>query len=164
MACARGKDRNVPGSDFDFTTSGAAQHQPRRTGRKPEHLMCGRMIVMEGIDAISPLRWPASALEERLEGRSCFSATSRCNHAPIQEDGKNRIVWYPVVRVKEKGFRPHGRSSVLTERRSARERTHCASGYDFYESATFCVRHEICSNRSISTIKGVPLKLHFVTE
>src|SRR6202795_1739272 len=116
MACARRQDRNIPSSDFDFTTSGSAQHQPRRTGRKPEHLVCGRMIVMEGINAISPLRRPASALEERLEHRSCFSATFRCNHAPIQQDGKNRVVWYPVVCVKEKGFRYHGRASVSTER------------------------------------------------
>src|SRR5580692_3165955 len=107
MACARRKDRNIPSSDFDFTTSRSAQHQPRRTGRKSEHLVCGRMVVMEGVNAISPLRRPASALEERVEGRSCLSATSRCNHASIEEDGKNRIVWHPVVRVKEKGFRLH---------------------------------------------------------
>src|SRR5580693_560392 len=138
MACARRKDRHIPTSDFDFTTLGSAQHQPRRTGRKPEHLVGGRMIVVEGINAISPLRRPASALKERLEGRSSLFATFRSKHAPIQQDWQNRIVWYPVVRVKEKGFRPHGRSSVLTERRSARERTDCASGYDFYESATFC--------------------------
>jgi hypothetical protein len=121
MACARRKDRNIPRLDFDFTTSGSAQHQPRRTGRKPEHLVCGGMIVVEGINAISPLRRPASALEERLEGRSCLSATFRCKHAPIQQDGKNRIVRHPVVRVKEKGFRYYGRSSVLTERCYARE-------------------------------------------
>src|SRR5260370_26893764 len=147
MASARRKDPNIPSSDFDFMTSGSAQHQPRRTGRKPEHLVCGRMIVMEGINAISPLRRPASVLEERLEGRSCYSAASRCNHPPIQEDGKNCVVWHAVVRVKKKGFRLHGRPSVLTERCDARERTHCAGGYDFYESTTFCVRHEICSNR-----------------
>jgi hypothetical protein len=141
MACARRKDRNIPSSDFDFTTSGSAQHQPRRTGRKPEYLVCSGMIVMEGINAISPLRRPASALEERLEGRSCYSAASGRNHPPIQEDGKNWIVWHPVVRVKEKGFRLHGRFSILTERCYARERTHCASGYDFYKSATFCIRH-----------------------
>jgi hypothetical protein len=107
---------------------------------------------MEGINAISPLRRPASALEERLEGRSCYSAASSCNHPQIQEDGKDWIVWHPVVRVKEKGIRLHGRSSVLTERCYARERTHCASAHDFYESTTFCVRHEMCSNRYISTI------------
>src|SRR5260370_20436509 len=90
MARARRKDRNIPSSDFDFMTSGSAQHQPRRTGRKPEHLVCGRMIVMEGINAISPLRRPASVLEERLEGRSCYSAASRCNHPPIQEVEVNR--------------------------------------------------------------------------
>src|SRR5271165_5477971 len=116
MACARRKDRHIPSPDIDFTTSGSAQHQPRRTSGEPEHLVCGRMIVMERINAISPLRRPASALEERLEGRSCFSATFRCHHAPIQEDGKNRIVWHPVVLVKVKGFRYHGRSSALTER------------------------------------------------
>ncbi len=77
---------------------------------------------------------------------------SHSNHPPIQEVGKNWIVWHQVVRVKEKGFRLHGRCSVLTERCDARERTHCAGGDDFYESTTFCVRHEICSNRYISTI------------
>src|SRR5580704_5984720 len=116
MACARRKDRDIPSSDIDFTTCGSPQDQPRRTGRKPEHFVCGRMIVMKGINAISPLRGPAGAFEERLEGRSCLFAAARCNHASIQEDGKNRIVWHPVVRVKEKGLRLHGRSSVLTER------------------------------------------------
>jgi hypothetical protein len=97
------------------------------------------MIVVVEINAISPLRRPASALEERLEGRSRFFAISRCNHATIQEDGKNWIVWNPVVRVKEKGFRFHERFPVLTERCYARERAHCASGYDLYEGTTFCV-------------------------
>ena len=96
MACARRKDRNIPSSDFDFTTSGSAQHQSRGTARKSEYLVSGRMIVMEGINTISPLRRPASALEERLEGRSCLSATLRSNHAPIQQDGKNRIIESPV--------------------------------------------------------------------
>ena len=109
MARARRKDRNIPSSDIDFPTSRSAQHQPRRTGREPEHLVCGGMIVVEGINAISPLRRPAGALEERLEGRSRLSATFRGKHAPIQQDGKNRIVRNPVVRVKEKGFRYHGR-------------------------------------------------------
>src|SRR5271167_2631523 len=121
MACARRKDRHIPSSNFNFTTSGSAQRQPCRTGCKPKHLVCGRMIMMEGINAISPLRRPASALEERLEGRSCFLAVLRCNHAPIQQDGKNRIVWHPVVRLKEKGLRYHGRSSVLAERSQVRE-------------------------------------------
>jgi len=121
MACACRKDCHIPSSDLDFTTFRSAQHQPRQTGREPEHLVCGRMIVMEGINTISPLRRPASALEERLEGRSCLSATFRCKHAPIQQDGKNRIVRHPVVRVQEKGFRYYGRSSVLTERCYARE-------------------------------------------
>src|ERR1700722_486782 len=121
MPCARRKDRDTPVPDFDFTTSGSAQHHPRRTGCKPEHLVCGGMIVVEGIDAISPLRRPAGALEERLEGRSRLSATFRCQNAPIQQDGKNRIVWHPVVRMKEKGFRYHGRSSVLTERCDVRK-------------------------------------------
>jgi hypothetical protein len=75
MACARRKDRHIPTSDFDFTTLGSAQHQPRRTGRKPEHLVGGGMIVVEGVNAISPLRRPASALKERLEGRSSLFAT-----------------------------------------------------------------------------------------
>src|ERR1700730_14853247 len=121
MACARRQDRNIPSLDFDFTTSGPAQHQRGRTASKPEHLMGGRMIVMEGINAISPLRRPAGALEERLERRGGFFATVRCNHSPVQQDRKNRVVWNPVVRGQEKGFRCHGRSSIFTERSYARE-------------------------------------------
>src|ERR1700677_2767707 len=105
MPCAGRKDRNIPSLDFDFTTSGSAQHQPRRTPGKPEHLVCGGMIVMEGINAISPLRGPASAFEKRLEGRSGLSATFRRKHAPIQQDGKNLIVRHPVLRIQKKGFR-----------------------------------------------------------
>jgi hypothetical protein len=44
------------------------------------------------------------------------------------------------------------------------EETHCPGNYEFYEITTFLCRHPIYSNRSISTITGVPFKLHFVTE
>ena len=88
MAGARRKDRNIPGSDIDFTTSGSAQHESRRTGGKPEHLMRGRMIVMIGINAISPLRRPSVALEKRLKGRSGFFAIVERNYVAIQEDGR----------------------------------------------------------------------------
>jgi hypothetical protein len=68
MACAGRENHNIPSSDFDFTTSESPQHQLRRTGREPEYLVRGRMIVMKGINTIAPLRRPASALEECLEG------------------------------------------------------------------------------------------------
>src|ERR1051325_378089 len=102
MPCARRKDRNIPGLHFDFTLSWSAQHQSRSTSCKPEHLVGGGMIVVEGINAISPLRWPACALEERLKGRSRLFATFWSKHASIQQDGKNRIVRHPVIGAEEK--------------------------------------------------------------
>src|SRR5450631_4043097 len=61
------------------------------------------------------------------------------------------VRWFGSLRSLHKGFRFHRRSSVLTDRCDVREGTHCASGYDFYESPTCCVAHQICSNRFISS-------------
>ena len=69
MTCASGQHRNIAGLHDHLVSVLSTQHQPRGTAGEPEHLMRGRVIVMEVVYSVSPLRRPAIACKQLLEAR-----------------------------------------------------------------------------------------------
>jgi hypothetical protein len=65
------------------------------TGGEAEDFVRGGVVVVEGIDAVAPLRRPAVAVEEGFAGRGGVAAGGE--GAAIKKHGKAWIVGHPAV-------------------------------------------------------------------
>ncbi len=68
MTGARRQHHDISSFHDHFVAIGAAKHQPCPTACEAENLVGGRMVMMEVIDAVSPLWRPAVLL------KLCFHA------------------------------------------------------------------------------------------
>src|SRR5689334_8298829 len=96
MACAGGKYNDVAGIESEFVTAGTAKDYSPLTGCDAEYFMCCRMVVMEVVDPVSPLRWPAIAIEGLFESCSGIR-TVEVECTAIENDWKAIVVWDPFV-------------------------------------------------------------------
>ncbi len=105
MSCAGRQDRHVSRTHCHFVPVLAAQHQARLSSRKPQHLMCRGMVVMEVEDAVSPLRRPAVPLEHGFEMRCRIRISLRVGHSAVQQHRQVLVVRHPAVSRKLQHFR-----------------------------------------------------------
>jgi hypothetical protein len=63
---AGGEDEDIAGVNCDSLAAFAAEDKIRVTGCEAEYLVCGRVVVVEGVDAVAPLRWPSVSREDAL--------------------------------------------------------------------------------------------------
>ena len=68
MADAGRDQHGVAGADMERLAALAAEADLRRTLGDAQHLVRGRMVVVEREDAVPPAAAPAVAVEQRLEG------------------------------------------------------------------------------------------------
>ena len=73
MAGTSRQERDVAGTNLDLMTVFAAQDQRCVSGCEAEHFMGSRVIVMEAVNSISPLRRPLVPLEQSFEGADAGS-------------------------------------------------------------------------------------------
>jgi hypothetical protein len=64
VAGASGKNEDIAGVNSDSLAAFAAEDKIRVTGCEAEDFVGGRVVVMEGVDAIAPLRWPSVGRED----------------------------------------------------------------------------------------------------
>ena len=96
MTGASGQHRNIASLHDHLVSVLSTQHQPRGTAGEPEHFMCSRVIVMEVVHSVSPLRRPAIARKQLLEARRRIR-TPRVLDTAIKQHGKMFVVRHPAV-------------------------------------------------------------------
>jgi len=112
MTCASGQHRNIASLHNQFVSLLSTQHQPRGTAGEPEHFMCSRVIVMEIVYSVSPLRRPAIACKQLLEPRRRIRIL-RVLDAAIKQHGRMFVVRHPAVAREAQYLRISG-SSIST--------------------------------------------------
>jgi hypothetical protein len=94
VAGAGRQDEDVPGVNGDGFSAFAAQHQVCVAGRESENLVSCGVVVVEGVDAITPLWRPFVSGEDALHVRGEIGA--RWKSASIQKNGES-AVRHPTV-------------------------------------------------------------------
>ena len=107
MSRARRENGNVTGMHRDFAPVRASKDQPGGAARKGKRLMHRRMIMMERIDAISPLRRPTVALEQRLEFRRCHFISFVGDNVVVKDNREKRVFRNPIIFGQNERFRFH---------------------------------------------------------
>ncbi len=96
VARARRQNRDVSRRYHHFMAVLAAEHQPRVTAGKAEHLVGRRMVMMKVIHTIPPLRGPSVLTECGLHLRSQLFGRS-LGHCAINQNRKIRIIRHPAI-------------------------------------------------------------------
>jgi len=104
MACPGWKHDYISGGESEFVTARAAENDTRVSGCNAENFMCGGVIVMEVVDAVSPLRWPAVANERLFEIGSRIG-TGYVERPAVEEGGKEVVVGDPPIAGELNNFR-----------------------------------------------------------
>lgn len=107
VAGACRKNKNVSCFEVEFFATLSAELDENGAGGNPQYLMGGRMVVMEIINAVPPLRYPMVYPKETLERGGGIGDVS-LQGAAIDEHGQARIVRYRTVIGEADGERfPH---------------------------------------------------------
>ncbi len=81
----------------------ASQHQARMSTGETEHLVCRRMVMMEVVYSITPLRRPAILCEKRLEGRGRIRVPGN-THRSVKQNRQTFVIWNPTVAFEPQDF------------------------------------------------------------
>lgn len=77
------------------------------TADNAKHFMTFGVIVVEVVDPVTPLRWPAIGPERFLEQRRRIAAIDG-NCLGVDEHRQARVIGHPVVGFEQQGLRGGG--------------------------------------------------------
>lgn len=103
MSGAGGEEGDVSGADRDFVAVFATQHETCVTGGEAENFMGGGVVVMEIVDAVTPLRPPSVASEKLFEEDGGIGLRG-VNDGAIKENGEVFVVGHPAVAGEVEAF------------------------------------------------------------
>lgn len=103
MAGSSREEGDVSSAEGDFVTVFAAEHEACVTGGEAEDFMGGGVVVMEIVDAVTPLGRPAVASEKLFEEGSRIGLGGVQDGA-VEEDGEPFVVGHPAVAGEMEAF------------------------------------------------------------
>ena len=95
MSGSSRQKRHVACFDDKFAAVRTAEHEARAPGGESQRLVRGRMVVMEAVDAVAPLRRPSVPPEEGFEQGGGIAIAGGLDCALVEQRRKTRIVWDP---------------------------------------------------------------------
>ena len=104
MTGPSGQNGDIPGVHDNLFAFFSTEHQPAFSAGKAEHFMSCRMVMMEIVDSISPLRRPAISPEKALKFPGCFFGTG-CKYPAIKQYREPFIVRHPSIPRKAENLR-----------------------------------------------------------